>query len=142
MRIRASHVNPTDTLETLMDGDVPKSSKDRAIRRMTWWDHRGSTEWVSYQTARPRTLTGAEVYWFDDTGIGACRVPVQWRLLWRDGDGWKPVKLLPGESYQTALDQFNKVSFEPVTARELRLEVKLKPDFSGGILKWRVTEGK
>jgi hypothetical protein len=140
VRIRASHVNPTDTLETLTDGEVPKSSKDHGIRRMTWWDHRGSGEWVSYQTVKPRTLTGVEVYWFDDTGIGACRVPDQWRLLWRDGDEWKPVKLREGESYQTTRDQFNKVSFEPVTTRELRLEVKLKPDFSGGILKWRVKE--
>ncbi len=140
VRIRASHVNPTDTLETLTGGEVPKSSKDHGIRRMTWWDHRGSRVWVSYQTAQPRTLTGAEVYWFDDTGIGACRVPVEWRLLWRDGDEWKPVKLLPGQSYGTALDRFNKVSFEPVTTRELRLEGKLKPEFSGGLLKWRVTE--
>jgi hypothetical protein len=142
VRIRASHVNPTDTLETLTDGEVPRSSKDHGIRRMTWWDHRGTSEWVSYQFAQPRTLTGAEVYWFDDTGIGACRVPAEWRLLWRDGDKWKPVKRLPGESYGTALDRFNKVSFEPVTTRELRLEVKLKPEVSGGILKWRVTQAK
>jgi DUF1680 family protein len=142
VRIRASHVNPTDTLETLNDGEVPRSSKDHGIRRMTWWDHRGTSEWVSYQFAQPRSLPGAEVYWFDDTGIGACRVPAEWRLLWRDGDEWKPVKLLPGESYGTALDRFNKVSFEPVRTRELRLEVKLKPEFSGGVLKWRVTQTK
>jgi hypothetical protein len=142
VRIRASHVNPTDTLETLTDGELPRSSKDHGIRRMTWWDHRGTSEWVSYQFAQPRTLTGVEVYWFDDTGIGACRVPAEWRLLWRDGDEWKPVKLLPSESYGTALDRFNKVSFEPVTTRELRLEVKLKPEFSGSILKWRVTQAK
>jgi hypothetical protein len=40
------------------------------------------------------------------------------------------------------VDKFNKVSFEPVTTRELRLEVKLKPGFSGGVLKWRVGEDK
>jgi len=82
------------------------------------------------------------VYWFDDTGIGACRVPAEWRLLWRDGNEWKPVKLLKDERYGTILDQFDKVSFEPLTTRELRLEVKLKPGFSGGVLKWRLTEEK
>jgi DUF1680 family protein len=138
VRIRASHLNPTDTLETLSDGGVPKSSKDHSIRRMTWWDHKGSTEWVSYRTAKPRTLSSASVYWFDDTGIGGCRVPAEWRLLWRDGSEWKPVKLLPGESHGTALDRFNAVKFEPVTTAELRLEVKLQPNFSGGVLKWRV----
>jgi hypothetical protein len=142
VRIRASHVNPTDTLETLNVGGTPASSKDHSIRRMTWWDHKGSVEWVSYRTAKPRTLSAAEVYWFDDTGIGACRVPAEWRVLWLDGDEWKPVKLLGGESYATAPDRFNKVSFEPVTTRELRLEVKLKPGFSGGVLKWRVAEAK
>ena len=142
IRIRASHLNPTDTLETLNDGREPKSSKDHGIRRMTWWDHRGSVEWLSYRTSKARKLSAASVYWFDDSGIGACRVPAEWRLLWLDGDQWKPVKLLKEEHYGTALDQFNKVSFEAVTTRELRLEVKLKPDFSGGVLKWRVTEAK
>jgi uncharacterized protein len=142
IRIRASHLNPADTLETLNDSGVPKSSKDHGIRRMTWWDHRGGVEWVSYRTSKPRKLSDASVYWFDDSGIGACRVPAEWRLLWLDGDHWRPVKLLKGEHYGTALDQFNKVSFEPVTTRELRLEVKLKAGFSGGVLKWRVTETK
>src|SRR6185437_5351790 len=142
LRIRASHLNPTDTLETLNDGEVPKSSKDHAIRRMTWWDHHGSVEWLSYRSAKPRTLSASSVYWFDDTGVGACRVPAEWRLLWLDGKEWKPVKLLKDEHYGTALDQFNKVAFEPVTTRELRLEVKLQAKFSGGVLKWRVTEEK
>jgi DUF1680 family protein len=142
VRIRASHVNPTDTLETLNDGGMPKSSKDHGIRRMTWWDHRGSSEWLSYRTAKPRKLSSSAVYWFDDTGIGACRVPAEWRLLWLDGEEWKPIKLLKDEQYGTALDQFNKVSFEPVTTRELRLEVTLREGFSGGVLKWRVMEAK
>ena len=37
-----------------------------------------------------------------------------------------------------ALDRFNKVTFEPVTTRELKLEVKLRPGFSGGVLRWAV----
>ncbi len=142
VRIRASHLNSTDTLEALNDDEVPKSSKDHDIRRMTWWDHRGTIEWLSYRTDKPRKLSGAKVYWFDDTGIGSCRVPEEWRLLWLDGKEWKPVKLLKGEQYGTALDQFNKVAFEPVRTRELRLEVKLKPGFSGGVLKWRIGEAK
>jgi DUF1680 family protein len=142
VRIRASHLNTTDTLEALSDKEVPKSSKDHEVRRMTWWDHRGSVEWLSYRTDKPREVSAAKVYWFDDTGIGACRVPAEWRLLWLDGNEWKTVKLRKGEHYGTELDQFNKVSFEPVTTRELRLEVKLKPGYSGGVLKWRVAEAK
>ena len=60
---------------------------------MTWWDHKGTTEWLSYRFPKARKIDGCAVYWFDDTGVGACRVPAEWRLLWRDGDEWKPVKL-------------------------------------------------
>jgi DUF1680 family protein len=140
--IRASYVNPMDTLETLLIDGAPMSSKDHKIRRMTWWDHRGTAEWLAYRTVKPRTLSSASVYWFDDSGIGACRVPAEWCLLWLDDKEWKPVKLLQDEQYGTELDRFNKVSFEPVTTRELRMEVKLKPGYSGGVLKWRVREAK
>jgi uncharacterized protein len=137
-RIRASHLNPTDTLAEISDDGGPKSSADHAIRRMTWWDHRGGTEWVSYRFARPRKLSECSVYWFDDTGLGACRVPAEWRLLWLDGKEWRPVKLLAGAAYGTERDRFNKVAFEPVTAREVRLEVELRPGYSGGVLRWAV----
>jgi DUF1680 family protein len=136
IRIQASHVNPTDTLTALNDGMIPKASNDHSIPRMTWWDHKGTTEWVSYRFPKARSLSAASVYWFDDTGRGSCRVPAEWRLLWRDGTKWKPVKLTDKSSYGTALDRFNKVTFERVTTSELKLEVKLKRGFSGGILEW------
>jgi DUF1680 family protein len=136
--IRASHLNPSDTLTALNDGTLPKSSGDHGIPRMTWWDHKGTAEWVSYRFTKPRTLQGAAVYWFDDTGRGQCRVPDGWRLLWRDGETWKPVKLTDKSAYGTALDRFNRVTFEPVTTNEFKLEVKLKSGFSGGILEWTV----
>jgi DUF1680 family protein len=140
VRVRASHVNPTDTLEDINDQAVPKGSGDHSIRRITWWDHKGTTEWVSYrfQGKQQPALSEAAVYWFDDSGRGECRVPAEWRLLWLDGTQWKPVNLTAGSSYRTDLDCFNKVAFEPVRTQELRLEVRLKPGFSGGVLKWLV----
>jgi hypothetical protein len=142
IRIRASHVNPSDTLAALNDGLLPKASNDHSIPRMTWWDHRGCTEWVAYRYPEAKQLTSAEVYWFDDTGRGQCRAPASWRLLWLDGRDWKPVKLAKGSSYGTTLDQLNKVAFEPVTTPELKLEVKLKEGFSGGILEWEAPSSK
>jgi hypothetical protein len=138
VRVRASHVFAGDTLTALNDGVLPKSSNDHDIPRMTWWDRKGSVEWASYRYPQALQLSTAAVYWFDDTGRGGCRVPAEWKLLWLDGKEWKPVKLTAGSTYGTALDQFNKVTFEPVTTRELRLEVKLKTGFSGGILEWQV----
>jgi hypothetical protein len=142
VRIRASHVNPTDTLVALNDESVPKDSNDHSIPRMSWWDHKGSTEWVSYRFSKTRPVSECAVYWFDDTGVGRCRVPAEWRLLWLDGNDWKPVKLTGESAYATALDKWNKITFEAVTTREVKLEVKLKKDFSGGILKWTVPEPK
>jgi DUF1680 family protein len=141
-RVRASHVWTTDTLAAVNDGVVPKASSDATIPRQTWWDHQGTEEWMSYRFPKPRKIDGCAVYWFDDTGVGGCRVPAEWRLLWRDGDGWKQVKLAEGAKYGTVLDQFNKVSFEPVVTHELRMNVKLKEGFSGGVLKWAISEVK
>jgi hypothetical protein len=141
MTIRASHVNATDSLAALADGRLPESSGDHNLPRMTWWDHRGGREWVSFRFDKPLTLYRAAVYWFDDTGIGACRVPQEWRLLWLDGDEWRNVELTRTSSYGIAADQLNGVEFEPITTRELRLEVELQPRYSGGILEWQVEHG-
>jgi DUF1680 family protein len=140
--ISCSHLNPTDTLTAINDSAVPKSSKDHSIKRMTWWDHKGTAEWIAYRFAKPRRVNGVAVYWFDDTGIGQCRVPAEWRVIWRDGDEWKPVVLDPKSCYGTAQDQFNRVAFMPVTTQELKLEAKLQPGSSGGVLKWALSEAK
>ncbi|MBE3123460.1 MAG: transcriptional initiation protein Tat, partial [Planctomycetes bacterium] len=134
----ASHGFEADTTDALSDGLLPKHSNDQDIPRFTWWPQKGTTEWVAYRFPKPRTITWTDVYWFDDTGGGGCRVPASWRLLVKDGAEWKPVTLAAGSSHATAKDAFNKAAFEPVTAQEVRLEVKLQDGFSGGILEWRV----
>jgi hypothetical protein len=134
----ASHCNEADTPDALSDGLLPKNSDDRDIPRLTWWSHKGTPEWVAYQFAKPRTVAWSDVYWFDDTGHGQCRLPASWQLLYKAGGEWKPVKLTDGAAYGVEKDKLNKVTFEPVETSEMRLEVKLRPDFSGGILEWRV----
>ncbi len=134
----ASHCNGSDSVDALSDGQLPKTSDDASIPRFTWWDHRGTAEWVVAQFGMPRTVSEAEVYWFDDTGRGQCRIPESWRLLYKEGGEWRPVKPAPGSACGTAKDTFNKVSFEPVATTDLRLEVRLQGGFSGGILEWRI----
>lgn len=136
----ASHTNPSDTTAALNDGVLPKSSGDQGIPRFTWWDHRGTREWVCYTWTRQKRLSGCKVYWFDDTGVGQCRTPKSWRVLWLDGGNWKPVE--NEGDYGCRPDVFNQVKFRPVTTNALRLEVELKPGFSGGILEWEVLEDK
>ncbi len=135
-RPAASHCCPRDSVTALNDNLLPKSSIDHDIPRLTWWDHKGTREWVAYVFEKPRTFSKAEVYWFDDTGRGACRVPASWRLVWREGTKWRPVEAT--SPYGVQKDRFNVVTFKPVTTRELRIEVQLQPNVSGGILEWRV----
>ncbi|MCY3022130.1 MAG: glycoside hydrolase family 127 protein [Planctomycetota bacterium] len=134
----ASHVHAADAVEALNDGVVPASSGDLAVPRFTWWDHKGTAEWVQYDFKAAKKCSTVEVYWFDDTGKGQCRVPKSCKLLYKDGNDWKPVENA-GE-FGTKVDIFNRVTFKPVETIGLRIEVQLQPGFSGGILEWRVTE--
>ncbi len=136
-RATSSHTWRADHIRALNDAVLPKSSGDLSIPRFTWWDHKGTTEWVAYEFDKAIPLSRAEVYWFDDTGRGGCRVPKSWKLLFRDGNDWKLVEATG--PYGVEKDKFNAVAFKPVTTKALRLEVELQPSFSGGILEWRVS---
>ena len=134
---KASHCYADDTTDALSDNLLPKNSIDHSIPRFTFWDHRGTNEWVQYDFEKPRKIQTVEVYWFDDTGTGQCRIPDSWRIVFKDGENWKPVKIVSG-SFSVDKDKFNTIAFEPVDTNSLRLEIQLKPNFSAGILEWRV----
>ena len=135
--MRGSHCWRSDTLEALSDGVEPSASDDHSIPRHTFWDHRGTREWLGYEWETRMRVSTASVYWFDDTGRGACKVPKSWRLLWNDGDEWKPVELVEG-GYGVERDRYNEIRFTPVRTAALRLEVELQERWSGGVLEWKV----
>lgn len=137
-RPSASFYCPTDSFAALSDSVAPLNSYDPQQLRFSWWDHRGTKEWVQYDFATPTAVSAVEVYWWADgarQNLG-CHVPQSWQLLYRDGDQWKPVGGTP--AYGTKMDQFNRVNFPPVTTSALRIEAQLQPGFSGGILEWKV----
>jgi len=131
-----SHCYRGDTVEALGDGLEPTSSNDESIPRMTWWEHRGTKEWAQFDFSQPKEVSAVEVYWFDDTGKGHCRIPKSWRLLYQDDLLWKPVP--NAVSAAVTGDQWNRMRFQPVKTSALRIEVQLQDDFSAGILEWRV----
>ncbi len=92
---------------------------------------------MQYDFPAPKKISGTEVYWFDDTGIGQCRVPKSWRLLYKSGDVWVPVDVT-AEIIRCKKDDWNRVTFPAVETTALRIEVQLQPDFSGGILEWAI----
>jgi hypothetical protein len=134
--IHASHMFSRDSVEAVNDGLQPKSSSDLNMPRFTWWDHRGTTEWIEWGFPKMRKVSAVEVFWFDDTGRGQCRAPHSWRVLYRVGERWSPVENATG--YTVTLDKFNRVTFAPVECNGVRIEVQLQPNFSAGILEWKV----
>ena len=121
--------------QAVNDGEEPRSSSD-SDSYFDWWPKKGTKEWVEYAFEKPAAVSQIEVYWFDDTGRGEVRVPRSWRVLYREGEEWKPVET--GEPYAVEKDRFNKVTFKPVTTSGLRLEVTMQPDWSAGIQEWKV----
>ncbi|MCC6144366.1 MAG: glycoside hydrolase family 127 protein [Candidatus Hydrogenedentes bacterium] len=132
----ASHTFSGDTLAALNDQLEPANSNDQSIPRFTWWDHRGKTEWAQYEFPEAVEVSSVEVYWFDDTGQGACRVPAEWTLLYLDGERWRPANGRAAAG--VARDTYNRLEFDPVTTKALRISAKLQDGYSGGILEWRV----
>jgi hypothetical protein len=126
-----------DSVGAINDGKVPSSSGDQSIPRLTWWDHLGTSEWAQLAYATPINTGAVSVYWFDDTGSGQCRVPQSWQLQYLNAAGqWTAVS--GASAYGTALNTFNRVTFNAVTTSALRVVVQLKAGVSGGILEWRV----
>lgn len=118
-------------------------SNDTQHPRHTWWaaDRLGNEEWVQYNFKEPKTVSSVEVFWFQKINPGGktgCSVPENWKLLYNDGSGFKPV---PGAAaFGTETNRFNRVEFTPIKATALRLVAQAKQGFSSGILEWRVQE--
>ncbi len=113
----------------------PESSDD-GTGYMHWSPQKGNLAWVEYAFDAPVTVSESSVYWFDDTGGGSVRVPASWRLLYKDGQQWKPVVL--NEQPGVAKDRWNKVTFAPLTTSALRLEIQAQKDWSVGVHEWSV----
>jgi len=120
----------------LNDGIEPQRSDEQPAALCHWWPHQGSEEWAQYTWKKPVTVAGVRVYWFDDTGRGACRLPASWQVLYREGRDWKPVSGV--ESYPIALDRWCEVAFDPVKTTALRLVVRLQPEWAAGVHEWQV----
>jgi hypothetical protein len=137
LKVSASHCFANDTVRAVADGREPKNSDDHSIPRFTWWDHKGTAEWLQREFDAPRKVAKAEVYWFDDgPRNGGCRVPESWRLLYRKGGEWHEVAKPSG--YGVEVDRYNVTTFDAVETDALRIEVKLRDKFSGGVLEWRI----
>ncbi len=123
-------------VNAINDQHEPKSSGDRLKRHFDWWPAKNTNQWAQYDFAKPSRVSAVDVYWFDDTGIGECRPPKSWRVLYRENGEWKPVTH-PSE-YGCENNHYNRTTFDSVETDGLRLDVQMPEKFSSGILQWKV----
>ena len=123
-------------VNAINDQHEPISSGDRLKKHFDWWPAKATNQWVQYDFAKLASISSVEVYWFDDTGIGECRPPKSWRVLYRENGDWKPVS--HAGDYGCERDHYNRTTFDAVQTDGLRLDVELPEKFSSGLLQWRV----
>jgi uncharacterized protein len=142
-------------IQNIVDGEDPRASND-STSYFDWWPRNGCAaipspppaagaaaprpcsqgEWIEMAFAKPATVSETQIYWFDDTGRGGVRVPKSWRLLYKEGNDWKPVEAA-GE-FGVAKDAYNMVRFKPVMTSALRIELVMQPNVSAGVQEWKV----
>ncbi|GAA3413320.1 hypothetical protein [Streptosporangium vulgare] len=138
----ASYTSGWESVAAINDGIDPPSSNDTVNRRWGTWPNTGE-QWALLTWPSARTLTSADVYFFDDNG--GVRVPASWRLQSWNGSAY--VDLAGASAYNRALNQYNHVTFTTVTTTRLRvlltgtssvglLEVKANGTSPGGGTGW------
>ena len=101
-----------------------------------WWPKFGTREWLQYDFQEAARVSSVQVYWFDDSPNGGCRIPASWKLLYRKNGRWQEVPNPSG--YSATKDAFDRVTFDPVTTDGLRLEMQLQEGVSAGVYEWVV----
>jgi DUF1680 family protein len=134
--VSASHVWQTDSCEAAIDGEIPTSSSDQSIPRLTFWPHKGTEEWIEVRMQH-RLVRSVSVYWFDDTGKGGCRVPAEWAVDVNDENA-APVPTagdVPGPGFK---DTWDTRSITPVRTDCVRIRITQREGFSSGVLEIKV----
>jgi DUF1680 family protein len=117
--------------EVIADRLEPKNSIDHSFPFFHWWPNKGTTEWVQIDFQKPEEISQMDIYWFDDTGIGECRIPSSWKLFYKDGDKWRDVYTV--DKYGVDKDKYNSVIFETVRTKSLKIEIHSQTNSAGGI---------
>lgn len=128
---------PNKSLSSVNDGYWPDNSNDRHVPFFSLWPKTNTEEWIVYEFDKPETFSSAFVYWYDDRPWGGCRIPLSWKVQYKDAQGdWQDVKATT--AYQNEIDAKNSVLFEPVTTQAVRLVTQLPEKESIGIYEFEL----
>ncbi|MET7394785.1 discoidin domain-containing protein [Dactylosporangium sp. NPDC005572] len=112
----ASYTSQWESVAALNDGIDPPSSNDTVNPRWGTWPNTGE-QWGLLTWSSAQTLSSADVYFFDDNG--GVRLPASWKLQYWNGTAY--VDVAGASGYPTAINQYNHVTFTPVSTTRLRV---------------------
>lgn len=127
--------SPNRSVASVNDGYWPKNSNDRSAPFFTLWPKNNSEQWIEYEFSKPEKFSTASVFWYDDGPWGGCRIPLSWKVQYKDAKGnWKDVD----KKGTPEKDVVNKISFKPVTSQNVRLVFQLPEKESTGVYEFEV----
>ncbi len=125
------------SLSSVQDGFWPENSNDRKVPFFSLWPKNNTTEWIAYELEQPETISEASVYWYDDRPWGGCRIPRSWHVEYKNRNGeW--IKVNTHGTSEVVKDEINRITFEPVTAQQVRLVIELPEKESVGVYEFEI----
>lgn len=126
-----SYVSPWETLAAVNDNSSPSNSNDKSAGAYGNWNNPNTIEWVQYDWPQSYSLSGTQIYWFDDNG-GVLTPTTAYVQYW-NGSSWVNAGNVPLVKHA-----FNSLALNGVVTNRLRVSM-LNTQQSTGILEWRVT---
>lgn len=112
--------SPNKSLSSANDGFWPENSNDRHVPFFSLWPLNNTSEWIQYDFEKTETLSEASVYWYDDGPWGGCRIPLSWNVQYLNAKNqW--VEVAAKSKPVSVKDALNKIEFEPVKTKSVRL---------------------
>jgi DUF1680 family protein len=120
--------------EIVSDGLEPVKSNDNDTPKFHWWPSKGTTEWIRFEFDKKHEISSVDIYWFDDTGEGECRIPKSWKVFYlQENDEMRQVYATNNEPYGVQKDKYNSVEFETVNTSSIKIVIESQPNYAGGI---------
>lgn len=144
--ILSSH--DTITLSGINDNKIIPYNQNIPISNYYRWPMVDTIQWVQYLFDKDETVSSVEVYWYDNepsrmttwyNGMPwtCCRVPDSWEIFYLDNNNdWQPVRAL--NEYGTMKHTYNRVNFEPVNTKSLKMVVERHETCASGLQEWVV----
>ena len=133
-KVETSKKNRAGNLSAVNDLYKPRKDEHAEISNFNWWPVTRATGTITYTFEKPEEISASTVYWFESPD-GGIIYPLSWKLYYKDGAKWKPVK---GARYPVnETGEPSQATFKKITTDAMKLELKIgeKP---AGLYEWEI----